>query len=256
MRIYNRVQVEDLSRRPRTAALTLGELLAMPGLGLALLSGFETAAQAPVAGAHSIEIEHPSQWLDEDWIMLTTGVRLRGSAQAQRELIDELTDAGCCALGLGVGVGFARVPSALVSQAQARGFPLFCVPLPTPFRAIVSAVQRALISAEIRGGVPARASEPGRAHAAQAVEAASHRDTRQGREVLHALRSRLHLHETLAAYLDNELDVVRTAGAMGVHPNTLRYRIKRIEELAGGSLRRPQLLAELHFALQEERVGS
>lgn len=230
----------------------------MPTLGLALHSGFETAAQAPVAGAHPIEIEHPTRWLEEDWIMLTTGVRLRGSAQTQRELVDELVDAGCCALGLGVGVVFARVPDALLARAQARGFPLFSVSLPTPFRAIVSAVQRALISAEIRGGTSLVPASPAPASLAPATGAPALAAQAPSaiRDALQAMRTRRHLYETLVTYLDNELDVVRTAGLMGVHPNTLRYRIKRIEELAGGSLRRPQLIAELHLALREEALRS
>lgn len=224
----------------------------MPTLGLALHSGFETAAQAPVAGAHPIEIEHPTRWLEEDWIMLTTGVRLRGSAQTQRELVDELVDAGCCALGLGVGVVFARVPSALLGQANARGFPLFSVPLPTPFRAIVSAVQRALISAEIRGGtsmVPATTAATPTLTPAPSAGGPM-------RQALLAMQARGHLYETLLAYFDNEQDIRRTATFLGVHPNTLRYRLGRIEELAGGSLRRPDVLSELHLAVREQRRRS
>jgi hypothetical protein len=246
--------------RPRAAAFTLGELLELPELGLQLIAGAETAADAPVAGAHCIEIEHPSRWLAEDWIMLTTGGRLRGSARAQRELVDELLDAGCCALGLGLGLTFARVPTALLAQASTRGFPLVIVPLPTPFRAIVGAVQRALISAEIRSGFPAApskrltsagAGDRPRHTGGDHVEGVPDIDTR-----LLALRSAPHLHETLLAYLDNELDIGRTARAIGVHPNTLRYRIKRVEELVGGPLRRPEVLTSIHLAIRAEGFRS
>jgi PucR family transcriptional regulator, purine catabolism regulatory protein len=34
-----------------------------------------------------------------------------------------------------------------------------------------------------------------------------------------------------------------------VHPNTLRYRLARAEELLGGSLRQPATIASLHIAL-------
>jgi sugar diacid utilization regulator len=41
------------------------------------------------------------------------------------------------------------------------------------------------------------------------------------------------LMETLRVYLDSDLDVTRTAEALYVHPNTVRYRLRRIGELTG-----------------------
>lgn len=272
---YNRCQVAEQLQRPPQAALTLGEILAAPGLGLKLVAGFETAEGAPVAGAHCIEIERPSRWLAEDWIMLTTGLRLRGHAAAQRELIDELIDAGCCSLGFGLGFAFAEVPRALLRQAQERGFPVFAVPPPTPFRELVSAVQRALISAEIRGEVHARTASRAAAASSQAQStpgppeseaqaqgaAASGRaqpaPTREAQALLAPLHARPQLHQTLLAYLDNELDVGASAAALQLHPNTMRYRLRQIEGLLGGSLKSPALLSRVYLALQADQdVGS
>ena len=63
-----------------------------------------------VTGAHSIEIEHPARWLDRDWVMLTTGVHLPDDPADQRQLIDELDDAGVAALGFGLGIAHHEVP--------------------------------------------------------------------------------------------------------------------------------------------------
>ncbi len=41
------------------------------------------------------------------------------------------------------------------------------------------------------------------------------------------------LMETLRAYLNSDLDVGRTAEALYVHPNTVRYRLRRISDLTG-----------------------
>jgi len=76
--------------------------------------------------------------------MLTTGVRLRHNARAQRELIAELESAGAAALGFGVELTFKRVPVALLREAEKRDFPLFVVPLRTAFRDIVTAVNSSL----------------------------------------------------------------------------------------------------------------
>jgi PucR family transcriptional regulator, purine catabolism regulatory protein len=137
-----------MSRAP--SVFTLGDLLAVQELGLELVTGGQEALTRRVAGAHPIEVERPGTWLERDWVMLTTGVRLRHRAEEQRSLIAELEAAGAAALGFGVEVVFKRVPSALEREARARSFPLFTVPLRTPFREIVSAVNRALVSRDLR----------------------------------------------------------------------------------------------------------
>jgi purine catabolism regulator len=137
-----------MSRAP--SVFTLGDLLAVEELSLALVTGERRALSRPVAGAHTIEVERPATWLERDWIMLTTGVRLRHRAEEQRRLISELQAAGAAALGFGVELVFKKVPAALLVEAQARSFPIFLVPLGTPFREIVSAVNRALVGKDLR----------------------------------------------------------------------------------------------------------
>ena len=122
----------------------LGDLLAESAFGLELVTGGEEAAERDVRGAHAVEVEAPERWLGRDWIMLTTGVRLRRNAGAQRALVDALSAAGVTALGFGVGLGFKRVPPALVAHAEASAFPVFVVPYETPFREIVRFVENGL----------------------------------------------------------------------------------------------------------------
>ena len=131
--------------RPR---LCLGDVLAEESFGLTLVSGGPDCAQLEVVGAHAVEVDEPARWLAREWVMLTTGVRLRGNAQAQRALVPALEDAGVTALGFGVGLGFKHVPAALVEVAHERGFPVFAVPYDTPFREIVHFVERSLTGAD------------------------------------------------------------------------------------------------------------
>ncbi|MGH2969044.1 MAG: PucR family transcriptional regulator, partial [Solirubrobacteraceae bacterium] len=57
--------------------------------------------------------------------------------------------------------------------------------------------------------------------------------------------------DTLRAYLDHWGDVAATARALGLHPNTLRYRVRRLVELSGLDLDDPEerLVAELQVRL-------
>lgn len=57
--------------------------------------------------------------------------------------------------------------------------------------------------------------------------------------------------ETVLAYLNAFGDVRAAAAELHVHPNTLRYRIRRAEDLTGLDLSRPdqRLLAMLQLRL-------
>ncbi|GHF67496.1 DNA-binding protein [Streptomyces mashuensis] len=63
--------------------------------------------------------------------------------------------------------------------------------------------------------------------------------------------------DTLRAYLDHFGDVPRASDALGVHPNTFRYRLRRIREVGRIDLRDPdaRLLAHLQLRLMDRRDG-
>jgi hypothetical protein len=73
-------------------------------------------------------------------------------------------------------------------------------------------------------------------------------------QLLAPLRQKPMLLETLTAFFDEELDIMRTAKRLEVHHNTLRYRLSKIEAALGGSLQSPALIASLHLALSAERA--
>jgi PucR family transcriptional regulator, purine catabolism regulatory protein len=74
--------------------------------------------------------------------------------------------------------------------------------------------------------------------------------------VLDPLRGHPQLLETLVAYLSADQNVNAAAEALHVHPNSLRYRLGRVEELLGRTLRSPATLADLYLALRAEtRLG-
>jgi purine catabolism regulator len=129
-------------------ALTLRELLGQHELGLELLTGSAGAQRREIAGAHPIEIPDPTRWLDRSWVLLTTGIRLRGDVKAQRALVAEAAEKQLAAIGFGVGIVFRSVPAALLQEARSRDFPLFTVAPETPFREIVGFVDRSLASSD------------------------------------------------------------------------------------------------------------
>jgi len=126
-------------------ALTIRDILAVPGLALRLVAG-EPSVDRPVRWVHSSELEDPTPWLKGGEILLTTGAGIGTTPAKQRAYVKRLAAAGLAGLGLGLGFGHERVPKALVTAAEEAGFPLFEVPYPVPFIAITEAVFTRLLS--------------------------------------------------------------------------------------------------------------
>lgn len=60
--------------------------------------------------------------------------------------------------------------------------------------------------------------------------------------------------ETLAAWLDADGSVERASTALFCHANTVRRRLRRLEELTGRSVSRPRDVVHLALALDAERI--
>jgi DNA-binding PucR family transcriptional regulator len=61
------------------------------------------------------------------------------------------------------------------------------------------------------------------------------------------------LFETFRVWQDSNASVRDTADALICHPNTVRYRLRRIEQRTGRSLSRPKDIAELCLAFEVQR---
>jgi hypothetical protein len=59
---------------------------------------------------------------------------------------------------------------------------------------------------------------------------------------------------TLRAWFADEGATSEAAAKLHLHRNTVRYRLRRLEELTGRSLSRPTGVAELHLALEATRI--
>ncbi|TYK51392.1 PucR family transcriptional regulator [Actinomadura decatromicini] len=82
---------------------------------------------------------------------------------------------------------------------------------------------------------------------------------RRSHDLLSRLEGSDHLLETLIVYLRNNLSINDTANELNIHPNSVRYRISRAEELIGGSLRSLPTIVDVFLAVQviaRNRAGS
>jgi hypothetical protein len=129
--------------------MQLRDVLDHEGFGLDLMVAGADAHSRAIMGMHVIEAVNPSRWVPPEWVVLTTGMRLRRNAPAQRQLIAELAESGVVALGFGVGIVFDTVPKSLLDEAAKRDFPVFAVPERTPFREMVQFVGGCMLSDDL-----------------------------------------------------------------------------------------------------------
>ena len=61
--------------------------------------------------------------------------------------------------------------------------------------------------------------------------------------------------ETLSAFLDADMNIADTARELHLHPNSLHYRLGRIEDLLGVKLRNPHDLVHISFAMAIRKLG-
>ncbi|HEX2071828.1 MAG TPA: PucR family transcriptional regulator ligand-binding domain-containing protein [Thermoleophilaceae bacterium] len=86
----------------------------------------------------------------------------------------------------------------------------------------------------------------------EANGSAGHRAER----ALSRLRAHPEMYETLVAYLESDLKVKATARALNLHPNSLRYRLSRIEEILERPLDSVSSIVDLYLALLIEGADS
>ena len=88
-----------------------------------------------------------------------------------------------------------------------------------------------------------------------ATELSSDRLTPKVDELVGELRANQGLFDAVVAYFEHDLDIMRTSEAMHLHHNSLRYRLGRVEQLLGRSLKDPATIASLYIALAAHGHG-
>lgn len=85
-------------------------------------------------------------------------MRLPATPDARASYLRRLNERGVAAVGFGIGLSHPEIPEDMIRTADDIGIPLFEVPLPTPFAAIVKRVTER--SAQLQYDALLRASRP------------------------------------------------------------------------------------------------
>src|SRR5687767_9991175 len=107
--------------------LTVGDILATPGVSLGLAAGSDGLGN-DVSWVHVSELADPTPWLEGGEFLLTTGLGVGELQAGQRRYVRRLAEHRLSGLGFGLGFGYAEVPPAIVDEANRLSFPVLSVP--------------------------------------------------------------------------------------------------------------------------------
>lgn len=124
--------------------VSLEHLWSRTELALDIIVDSPAAAEQEVTIVHSSELPEVDEWLAGGEVLLTIGVGQDLGAETVKDYVRRLKAVGVHALGIGLGsdLPWQQVPQILITEAEAVGLPLFGVPEPVPFVAVVDAFTR------------------------------------------------------------------------------------------------------------------
>lgn len=120
-------------------ATTVRALLERPRLQLTLIGG-ATGLDAEITWAHASDLPSPWDWMGAGELLLTNGIGIGYSAQAQVRFLEQLSRIGASGLVVGLGTGGAPLTPGLARRSEELGLPLLTVPYSVRFSDIVRAV--------------------------------------------------------------------------------------------------------------------
>ncbi|MEQ8197349.1 MAG: PucR family transcriptional regulator ligand-binding domain-containing protein, partial [Clostridiaceae bacterium] len=89
------------------------------------------------------------RWIKKDELVLTTGYIFKDDPETQVNIIRELKETGCCALGIKIKRFFETIPAIMIEEAERIGLPLIEVPFYYSFSEISKIIYNAIYSQEI-----------------------------------------------------------------------------------------------------------
>lgn len=114
----------------------------MPHLRMRLFAG-ATGTDRDVSWTHTSDLPEPWRWLTGGELLLTNGMSFPADGPGQRDLIEQLVEAGASALAVGEQMYCPELTDELVSASEELGLSVLLVEYPTPFVAISRAVAAA-----------------------------------------------------------------------------------------------------------------
>ncbi|WP_347108911.1 PucR family transcriptional regulator [Paenarthrobacter sp. S56] len=130
-------------------AITVGELVAEPQLGLTLLAG-ASGAENRITWAHTSDLPRLWEWVTGGELMMTNGLSIPADPAGQVALAEALVDSGASALAIGEKMHAPPLTPEFLAACEQLPLPLINIPYPLPFIAIARSVAESSLLEESR----------------------------------------------------------------------------------------------------------
>lgn len=104
---------------------------------------------APILSVNILDNPDVIRWIKKDELVLTTGYLLKDDAEAQINIIRELKETGCCALGIKIKRFFQTIPEIMIKEAEKVGLTLIEIPFYYSFSEIIKIIYNKIYSGEL-----------------------------------------------------------------------------------------------------------
>jgi purine catabolism regulator len=122
--------------------VTVGELVAMPHLGLSVLGG-ASGLYHQATWAHVCELEDPVPWLEGGEVLMTTGMAIPAAKDRQLGYLRRLIGRRVAALAISADMHAPPLHPEMLAEADAGELPVLSVSIEVPFLAISRVVAAA-----------------------------------------------------------------------------------------------------------------
>jgi purine catabolism regulator len=125
-------------------AITIGELVDIPHLGLEIVAG-ESGVQRIISWTHTSDLPEPWRWITGGELLMTNGLSFPKTATDQVLLAEKLDEMGVSGLAIGEKMYCPPLTKRLIRASDRLGFPVLRIRYPLPFVAISRAVAEATL---------------------------------------------------------------------------------------------------------------
>lgn len=103
----------------------------------------------PLLSVNILDNPDVIRWIKKDELVLTTGYIFKDDPQAQINIIHQLKETGCCALGIKIKRFFETIPEIMIEEAEKVGLTLIEVPFYYSFSEISKLIYNKIYSNEL-----------------------------------------------------------------------------------------------------------
>ena len=103
----------------------------------------------PLLSVNILDNPDVIRWIKKDELVLTTGYLFKDDPEAQINIIRELKETGCCALGIKIKRFFQTIPKIMIEEAEKVGLALIEIPFYYSFSEISKLVYNKIYSSEL-----------------------------------------------------------------------------------------------------------